>query len=101
MIEITEYQGGINGIPQYEDRKEMWESLSIDIQSSETPAIYTYVLNLNKFYVNGNVKYGCFKLGDSEVLDWYCSRNQLKEMLFFSKIWEQETIKRAPLKTSE
>ena len=93
MLEIKEYSGGINGIPQFEDRKAMWESLRIEFLSAERIAISDYVAHLGKYYSNGCVKYGCFKLGDSEVLDWYCSRNQLKELLFFWKIWEQEPIK--------
>lgn len=93
MIETKEYNGGKNGIPQFVDRKAMWETLRIDLVSAETPAIDEYVNHLEKYYANGSVKYGCFKLGDSEVLDWYCSRNQLKEMLFFWKVWEQEPIK--------
>ena len=92
MIETKEFNGGINGIPQFEDRKSMWDSLHIDIVQAETPAIDEYVAHLGKYYSNGIVKYGCFKLGEAEVLDWYCSRNQLKEMLFFWKIWEQEPI---------
>ena len=35
MIEIKEYNGGINGIPQYEDRKAMWDSLNIELYSAE------------------------------------------------------------------
>lgn len=93
MIEIKEYSGGKNGIPQFEDRKAMWDSLQIDLVSAKNPAIEEYASHLGKYYANGNVKYGCFKLGDSEVLDWYCSRNQLKEMLFFWKVWEKEPIK--------
>ncbi len=71
----------------------MWESLRIEQVSHETPAIDEYVSHLGSYYTNGNVKYGCFEFGDSEVLDWYCSRNQLKEMLFFWKVWEQGSVK--------
>ena len=93
MIETREYNGGKNGVPQFEDRRDMWDTLRIELLTIEPPSINEYVLHLAKCYANGYVKYGCFKLGDSEVLDWYCSRNRLKEMLFFWKIWEQEPIK--------
>lgn len=90
---MKKYNGGINGIPQFEEQKSMWNSLLIDFVAAKSPAIEEYVTQLGKCYINGSVKYGCFKLGDSEVLDWYCSRNRLKEMQFFRKVWEQEPIK--------
>lgn len=85
MIKINEYIGGVNGIPQFKDRNAMWDSLQIDLVSANNPAIKAYATHLDNYYTNGSAKYGCFKLGDSNVLDWYCSRNQLKEMHFFGK----------------
>ena len=94
MIKLKEYTGGINGIPQYQDRKEMWEALHIEAIQETSPSIDEFVRHLSEYYTNGSVKYGCFKLGDSDIFDWYSSRNQLKEMLFFWRIWEQEPIKK-------
>jgi hypothetical protein len=71
----------------------MCDTLLINLVSAETPAIDEYASHLDEYYTNGNVKYGCFKLGEFEVLDWHCSRNHLKEMNFFCKVWEKEPIK--------
>ena len=92
MIESKEYEGGINGVPQYKDRKEMWEKLSISHIDNVSSAVKEYKRELERLYVNGSVVYEFFHLGESEVLDWYVSRNQLKEMLFFWKIWEHPVI---------
>lgn len=93
MVEVKKFDGGTNGIPQFEDRKAMWKSLRIETTSIEPPSIRAFVKHLSTYYSNGSVQYGCFRLGDSEVLDWYCSRNKLKEMPFFRYLWEQEPIK--------
>ena len=95
MIESKEYSGGINGIPQYQDRKDMWENLTISHFELNSPAINEYKSELEKLYVNGSVKCEMFLLGESEVLDWYVSRNQLKEMLFFWKLWEHPVVNEA------
>jgi len=92
MIEPKEYLGGVNGVPQFNDRKEMWETLKVTRVESHSPSVVEYINSLKKYYVNGSVKYECFSLGESEVLDWYCSRNQLKELLFFWKVWELPEI---------
>lgn len=90
MIENKQYPGG--GIPQFDDRKLMWETLQVTRLGSHSRSISEYIDHLKKYYTNGTVKYECFKLGESEVLDWYCSRNQLKELLFFLKVWKLPTI---------
>jgi hypothetical protein len=95
MIENKQYSGGINEIPQSDDRKLMWETLKITHLESHSPSITEYINQLKKYYVNGSVKYECFKLGESEVLDWYVSRNQLVELSFFRKLWERPEINMA------
>lgn len=92
MINKKEYSGGINGIPQSVDRKAMWESLTITTARIDSPAINDYVEHLSQYYTNGSVKYGCFELGESEALDWYCSGNRLQGMFFFKRFGNKSLL---------
>ena len=92
MINSKEYNGGLNGIPQFEDRKKMWKTLEISEFKTSLPLLNEYLNELSNLYVNGSVIHKSFILGESEVLDWYVSRNQLKEMLFFWKLWEHKEL---------
>ncbi len=93
MIEVKEFAEGLNGIPQFPDRKKMWGSLHIEVIPTVPAATRKYVEHLDTIYSNGFAKYGCFWLGESELLDWYCSRGQFKELRFFENIWAQEPVK--------
>ena len=93
MITPKEFDGGINGIPQFQDWKGMWENLRVTHVETIDPAISVFTEELKKYYLNGEVKYHSFILPECEVLDWYCSRNQLKELHIFKKIWSVPEVK--------
>ncbi len=53
MIEPKDYLGGVNGIPQFNDRNEMWEKLKVTRHESHLPSVIEYINVLKKNYING------------------------------------------------
>lgn len=76
MIEVREFTGGLNGLPQFEDRKQMWDTLSFGLVEEEYLQTQTYISALRKVFDNGAVEFRAFTVPDHEVFDWYTSRNQ-------------------------
>jgi len=91
MLEVKEkFKGKVNGRPEFQDRKEMWESLTIEQVLPNSHSIEEYLESLSTFYCD--VKFGSFILGKSEVLDWYGSRGLLRQMLFFFYLFKNKSI---------
>ena len=89
-----------NKVPEFNDRKAMWESLEIKPINLSMNSVICFIDELKKLYSNGKIIYNNFIFSESEVLDWYISRNQLNEMFFFNYIWQNATIKQT-LKLNE
>lgn len=82
-----------NKVPEFNDRKAMWESLEIKPINLTMNSVLCFIEELKKLYLNGNIIYKNLIFSESEILDWYISRNQLEEMFFFNYIWQNPTIK--------
>lgn len=87
MIEISEFNGGFNGIPQFSDHKRMWSELKVQINGKPKPAVDLLVKSLRGVFVNGGVRFQSFYIDPHPVFDWYASRNQLHRLGFFEKFW--------------
>jgi|JI10StandDraft_1071094.scaffolds.fasta_scaffold332191_2 hypothetical protein len=85
MVEPTTFNGGINGVPQFQDRQEMWGSLSVSIGSQAEGALAKFLATLSDVYDNGTVVHRCFEIGLHPVFQWFWSRDQLREMFFLDK----------------
>jgi hypothetical protein len=77
------FDGGINGIPQFQDRKKMWESLDVRPVTAVCDPLEEYLDALAGVYRNGKVVYQAFQIGHDAVFQWFWSRHRLKEMFFF------------------
>ena len=45
--DATEFTGGLHGVPQFQDRKEMWESLRVEpVDTKGFPAVLEWVRRL-------------------------------------------------------
>ena len=93
MIEVKEFTGGVNGLPQFQDRKQMWETLSFGLVEDEYPQTQAYINALREVFDNGAVEFRAFSVPEHEVFDWYASRNQFHEMGFFKEFWSSPTVK--------
>ena len=93
MIEVKEFTGGINGLPQFQDRKQMWDTLSFGLVKDKYPQTHVYINALREVFDNGAVEFRAFSVPENEVFDWYASRNQFHEMGFFKQFWCSPTVK--------
>lgn len=89
------FDGGVNGIPQFQDRKKMWETLDVRPVTAVCNPRKEYLEALAGVYLNGKVVHQAFRIGHDAVFQWYWSRNQLKEMFFFDKFMALGQVKRA------
>lgn len=74
-------------LPQFEDRERMWRELVVSEDRAPRPAFAAYAAALRTVYTNGEVRSGSFRIEPHPVFDWYASRNQLRELGFFARIW--------------
>lgn len=94
-MEPSKFDGGVNGIPQFQDRKKMWETLVVRPLTTVCNPLKEYLDALAGVYLNGKVVHQSFRIGEDAVFQWYWSRNQLKEMFFFDEFMALRPVKHA------
>jgi len=99
MREVSTFNSNQHGVPEFEDRKLMWQNLKVEAAKHDCPNLTLYLKELRKLYLNGGAEFQSFYIGESAVLDWYISRNQFSECFFFWKFWLNSKVqKHLPIK---
>jgi len=88
MITKKDFSGGLNGIPQFEDRKKMWSSLKLEEITHNFSKTRHYIKALQQVYTNGNVTFLAYQVQENEIFNWYASRNSFHEMGLFENFWK-------------
>lgn len=92
MKEAGKSSGGINSLPSFEDRKQMWDTLKFVPITDGFPHTKIYIDALRRVYVNGDVRFGAFGIPVHDVFDWYLSRNQVHNLGFFEHFWQSPVV---------
>ena len=89
-------------LPNFDDRKQMWESVAFNQCKTKFPHAERYIRKLRNLYSNGAVEFMSFGMPKHRIWDWYSSRNQYHELGFFKYFWcHSDVVKHFPHKLDD
>ena len=80
--------------PTLQEAQEMCGRVAVTAIESRSDAIETVLQHLRKSHSNGGALFGEFEVGDSEVFDWFASRNRLAEFSILRTLLVRDEVQR-------
>jgi len=78
--------------PTPEEAQEMCNQISLTVVRDPTDAIEKVLSFLRKSHGNGGALFAAFRVGESNVFDWFASRNRLAEYSILAALLRREEV---------
>jgi hypothetical protein len=83
--------------PTFEEAQEMCRQVGVTPLEGKFDAVEKVLLHLRESHSNGGALFAVFGIGDSEVFDWFASRNRFAEFSILRSLLRREEVqKRIP-----
>jgi hypothetical protein len=78
-------------VPSTAELTQFWKEVNFPLSARVYPSVQRYVEALRERYSNGRVLFASFQCPNHPVFDWYLSRNDPQNLLFFHRFWHMPT----------
>ena len=80
--------------PTSDEAQEMCSTVAISVVTPSTEPIERVLGSLRRSHREGGALFGAFRVGESEVFDWFASRNRLTEHSILMALLQREEVQR-------